>query len=396
MFLRLAAFALLISACVSARTVTGTVEGHVTDNTGAAVPGAEVLAKQPDTGLVRRTETNAEGYYQLTFLPVGQYSVEASAQGFGGVQRKAIVELSSIRTANFQLQPASMATEVTVIADASLIETARGEVKSNIDERTIEDRPLASRNILSLVEQLPGFQSTGGYGGVNNPTVSTGSYVAFNGTGSRSATFQIDGVNNDDASEGSNHQNVNVSSIKEFQVLTNSYSAEFGRAGGAVVLVQTKSGTNAVHGDAYEFLQNEKLNSNGFFNNASGRNPDGIVVAPRAPYRPNQYGYTIGLPVLKNRLFLFHAFERTSLIQHANSRAFLLPVDKILVGECRLCVNPAEHPNLDADVRFLQSILDRYPKARPNAPAFCNTCYIQQIRHDFPDQDYSGKTDWLM
>lgn len=396
MFHRLFVVSLLAFASLSAQTVTGTVEGHVTDVTGAAVPGADVVATQTDTGLVRRTQSNAEGYFQLTFLPVGEYTVEATAQGFGRVQRKAIVELSSVRAANFQLQPASIATEVTVVGDAALIETARGEVKSTIDERTIEDRPLASRNILALVEQLPGFQSTGGYSGVNNPTLSSGSYVSFNGTGSRSATFQIDGVNNDDASEGSNRQNVNISSIREFQVLTNSYSAEFGRTGGAVVLVQTKSGTNSIHGDAYEFLQNEKLNSNGFFNNAAGRNPDGSMVAPRAPYRRNQFGYTIGAPVLKNKLFLFHAFERTELVQHANSRAFLLPVDKIQIGECRLCVNPAEHPNLDADVKFLQSIVDRYPKVRPNAPAFCDTCYIQQIRHNFPDQDYSGKTDWLM
>ena len=128
--------------------------------------------------------------------------------------------------------------------------------------------------MLSLVEMLPGFQSSGSYSGVNNPTLSSGSYVSFNGTGTRSASFQIDGVANDDSSEGMSRQNVNISSIKEFVVLTNAFSAEFGR-GGTAVLVQTKSGTNRIHGDAFEFLQNQIFNSNGFFNNTAGNNPDG-------------------------------------------------------------------------------------------------------------------------
>jgi hypothetical protein len=111
--------------------------------------------------------------------------------------------------------------------------------------------------------------------------------VTFNGTGSRSAAFQIDGVNNDDSSEGINRQNVNISAIKQFQVLTNAYSAEFRRAGSAVILVQTKSGTNRFHGDAYEFFQNQLLNANGFFANSYGKKPDWALVSPRAPYRRN-------------------------------------------------------------------------------------------------------------
>ncbi|HET8546942.1 MAG TPA: carboxypeptidase regulatory-like domain-containing protein [Bryobacteraceae bacterium] len=385
---------LAAAAAVQGQTVTGTLEGHITDATVASVPGAEITAVSKDTGLTRRTVSNQEGYYQLTFLPVGDYSVSAQAQGFATSQRRAVVELSSTRAADFQLKPAAVATEITVTDEAALIETSRGEVKSTIDERAIEDRPLSSRNILSLVEQLPGFQSSGGFSGVNNPALSSGSYVAFNGTGSRSATFQVDGVNNDDASEGTNRQNVNVSAIREFQVLTNAYSAEFGRAGGAIVLVQTKSGTNRFHGDAYEFMQNDKLNSNGFFNNAAGRNADGAPVAPRAAYRRNQFGYTAGGPILHNKLFFFHSLEQTRLLQYSNSRVFLLPITRIQIGDCRLCVNPEQHPNLEADVKFLQTLLDRYPKVQPNARVFCEQCFIGRVRHNFPDQDYSGKFDW--
>lgn len=386
---------LLFALPAAAQTVTGTLEGRVRDTSGGAIPAASLTATNIETGLVRKTMADGAGYFQIAFLPVGTYRVASEAPGFGPMERTQSVELSAARTVEFTLKPAAVSAEITVVADSTLIETSRGEVRGSLDEKVIEDRPLSSRNILSLVEQMPGFQSTGGYSGVNNPTLSSGSYVSFNGTGSRSATFQIDGVNNDDSSEGSNRQNVNISSIKEFVVLQNAYSAEFGRAGGAVVLVQTKSGGNRYHGDAYEFLQNDKLNTNGFFNKALGRDTAGREVAPRAPYRRNQFGYTIGGPIRKNRLFFFHSFEQTRLRQYSTVRRFIfLPTDKVQVGECRLCLNPAEHPNLEADRQFLQDILDRFPKKAPNATAVCERCYVETRGSSFPDQDYSGRFDW--
>ena len=395
MLRRLLLTALCAATAAYSQTVTGTLEGHVTDATGAPVANTQIAAVNKETGLKRTTVTNQEGYYQLTFLPVGEYTVAAELKGFNTVRRAALVELNASRAIDFRLQPADVAVAVTVEAEVPLIETSRGDLKSSIDEKVIEDRPLSSRNILALVEMLPGFQSTGGFSGVNNPTLSSGSYVSFNGAGSRSAAFQIDGVNNDDSSEGSNRQNVNISAIKEFQVLTNAYPAEFGRAGGAVVLVQTKSGTNQLHGDVYEFFQNEKLNANTFFGNSFGVKPDGTPVSPRAPYRRNQFGYTVGGPVRRDRLFFFHSFEQTRLIQYNTFTRFIfLPTDRIQVGECRLCLNPAQHPNLEADRAFLQSILDRFPKSPPNNPAACDHCYTETKQASYPDQDYSGKLDW--
>jgi outer membrane receptor protein involved in Fe transport len=384
----------VLAASAAAQTVTGTLECRVTDPTGAVIVGADVSVKNEETGLERTTKTNQEGYAQLTFLPVGRYTITAGAMGFGKEARPAQVDLNTSRSFEFRLKPAAVSTEVTVTGEAPLIDTARGEIVNNIDSQAIEDRPLSSRNILSLVEMIPGFQSTGGYGGVNNPTLSSGSYVAFNGTGSRSAAFQIDGVNNDDSSEGQNRQNVNVSSILQFQVLANAYSAEFGR-GAAVVLVQTKSGTNRIRGDAYEYLQNQVLNANTYFGNAAGRKPDDSLVSPRAPYRRNQFGYTVGAPIFKNKLFLFHSFEQTRAIQYTTFTRYLFYTRYPLqIGECRLCFNPAEHPNLEADFNWAKSIVDRFPKVQPNAPAICDLCYIEQRRSSFPDQDYSGRMDW--
>ncbi len=384
-----------MSAVLFGQTVTGTLECRVADSSGAFVAGAEISVKNNETGLERSTKTNQEGYAQLTFLPVGEYTMIAGAAGFGRQSRVTTVELNTSKSLAFTLALATLSAEVTVTAEAPLLDTSRGELTNNVDAKTIEERPIASRNFLSLVEMLPGFQSTGGFGGVNNPTQSSGSYVSFNGTGSRSVAFQIDGVNNDDSSEGQNRQNVNISAIKEFQVLTNAFSAEFGRSGGAVVLVQTKSGTNRLHGDLYEFLQNEKLNANSFFGNASGRNASGDLISPRAPYRRNQFGATAGGPIIKNKLFLFGSFEQTRLIQYNTYTRYLFMSDNPLqVGTCRLCVNPADHPNLKQDMDFLQSILDRFPKEKPNNPNLCDKCFTALRTASYPDQDYSGRIDY--
>jgi len=387
--------ALLGAGLLPAQTVTGTLEGRVMDASGGVIVGAQLTAKNSETGLVRNTQTNQDGFYQLTFLPVGSYTVKVEAAGFGPRERPALVELNATRTISFELKPAAVAVTIDVKAEVPLIDISRGDVKATIDEKTIEDRPLTSRNILSLVEMLPGFQSSGGYSGVNNPTLSSGSYVSFNGTGTRSAAFQIDGVGNDDSSEGTNRQNVNVSTIKELQVLTNAYSAEFGRAGGAVVLVQTKSGTNKFHGDVYEFLQNEKLNANSFFNNSYGLKPDGTPVAPRSLIRRNQFGYTFGGPIFTNKLFFFHSFDQTRNQQYGTSTKWIfLPTEKLQVGDCKTCLNPAQHPNLQQDMAVLQSILDRYPKVQPNNPVACDHCNTTALKHSYPDQDYSGRLDY--
>src|SRR5207253_1442228 len=153
-----------------------------------------------------------------------------------------------------------------------------------------------------------------------NPTNSTGSYAAFNGMGSRSTSFQIDGVNNDDSSENQNRQNVNIATIKQVQVLTNSFSAEFGRSAGAVMQVQTKSGTNQVHGDAYDYMQSDSFNANTFFANQLGR--------PKGAVDRNNYGWVINGPVKKNKLFFLQSGDRIRNVGTSSITRFIwLPSD---------------------------------------------------------------------
>jgi len=409
---RLLTTILLTTAVTSAQTVSGTLAGTVADSTGAAVPGVEVTAKNEETLAVRVTQTNEQGYYLFSFAPIGRYEITVSLKGFQTIVKKGVqVDLNRTTSADFAMNPAQVAETVEVTGETPLIETAQGDVKHSLNERQIEDTPLAGRNFMSLVEQIPGFGNAPWIGSSNNPTQSTGSYAAFNGQGSRSTTFQIDGVNNDDSSENQNRQNVNISSIREFQILTNSFTAEFGRAGGAVVLVQTKSGTNRFHGDVYEYHQSDIFNANSFFNNRAG--------VPKGGVDRHQYGWTIGGPVRKNKLFFFHSAERVRDVASVSiSRFIWLPGDGPRAcepGEVPrpggpYCVDPATHPNLQRDLNWMKGIMSLWDTEElrgktPNDAATCgdliasgrqNRCVrVDGVTHRFPDSDYSGKIDWL-
>ena len=382
-----------------AQTVAGKIEGRVRDKGGAVIAGARIEARNQETGFERSTFSNGEGFFRMDFLPLGLYSVRADFQGFRPLQKTGVsVELNKSTVSDFVLDVAPVTESVVVSGEAPQIETTTGELKGAIDQQTIESTPLSGRNFLSLMELVPEFQLAAFSTSANNPTLSTGSYASFNGTGTRSTTFQTDGVNNDDASENQNRQGVNISAIRAVQVVTNAYSAEFGRGAGGVVLVQTKSGNNKLHGDAYDFLQNEKLTANSFFGNAAGRRPDGSLISPISPTKRNQFGGTAGGPLLKDRAFIFLSFEQIRFRQFAViTRDIFLPEEQLQVGECDLCLKPSEHPNLQADLKFLQSILDRFPKTAPNnfsQPG--GRAYTSQARHDFPDQDYSGRLDFRL
>lgn len=417
---------LLLSAGVlSGQTVTGTLSGTVTDSSGAVIPGVEVAAKNEETGLTRSALSNDEGYYVMSFLPIGAYTVTVDLQGFQKIVKSGVlVELNKNTVSNFRLEVSTVGEVIEVTGETPAIETTTGEVKHSLDAKTIEDTPLPGRNFMSLVEQIPGFQNASWIGSSNNPTNSTGSYAAFNGQGSRSATFQVDGVNNDDSSENQNRQNVNISTIKEFQVLTNAYTSEFGRAGGAVVLVQTKSGTNKFHGDAYDFIQNDIFNANGFHRNARGSDPlTGRPLLPRQTVRRHQYGGTFGGPVRfpgldgRDHLFFFASAERIRNKTSGTSTRFIfLPGEEARAcnpGEVArpggpYCVDPATHPNLTRDLAFMRSVQSLWKTkelegAVPNDPAACadliasgrpNRCVTRTVQNTFPDSDYTGRIDW--
>src|SRR5439155_21673213 len=301
LFLTGATLILLLASAGAAQTVTGTLQGTVTDANGSVVPGAEIVLHNVDTGQERTLKTNGEGFYLASFVPLGRYSVSASQKGFAKVQESIEVTLNQTRVVNFTLKPTGVTEAVIVTSEAAPINTTNAEIKGTLNTQEILDKPTFNPgNFLTLAETFTGFQENP-TSGQNNPTSSSGSSINFNGTGTRGATFQINGVNNDDSSENQNRQGVALSTIKEFQVITNNFSAEFGRGYGSDVLVQTKSGHHEIHGDAYEYHQNSLSNEKSYFARS----------VPKPVNHRDEYGATAGFPILQDNLFGFAAFDQT-------------------------------------------------------------------------------------
>jgi len=368
----------IMSAPATAQTVTGSIEGHVTDQTGALVAGATVSVRNTETGQERTMTTNSEGYYRASFLPIGPYRVAASFTGFASlVYEKVQITLNQTTVTDFSLRPATASAEVTVTDIVAPINLTDAQVKQSLTSQEIIDKPtLNPGNFLTLAETFTGFQENP-TSGQNNPTLSSGSSINFNGTGSRGATFQINGVNNDDSSENQNRQGVSLSTIKEFQVITNNFTAEFGRGYGAVVLVQTKSGTNKIHGDVYEFHQDSALKAKSFFT-------PGTVKKPVD--RRNEYGFTVGLPIIKDRFFWFGSFDQTR-----ESGGLSYTRDLLLPNERTPRLEPVN--DTPANRAFIQSVIARFPaNLVPNDPRSPRT-YVGAQNRNFPASDYSGRID---
>src|SRR5713101_8954582 len=365
--------------CLRAQTVTGTLQGAVTDTSGGVLPGAGIAIHSKETGQQRNLTTNARGSYTATFLPIGKYRVEASLSGFGSVVHENVeVTLNNTTVENFSLDP-KISAQVRVTAEAPHIDTTDQEIKGSLNEKQIMDKPtLATGSFLSLAEIFAGFNENP-TSGQNNPTLSSGSSVNFNGTGTRGATFQINGVNNDDTSENQHRQNVPVATIQSFQILTNSYSAEFGRGYGSVVLVQTKQGTNNVDGEVYDYSQDNKYIS---------RDRTQVSLDHGQHYR-RQFGATAGFPIMRDRLF---AFLDTDQVQDKGdvlvTRGVFLPSD----------LDPSKRLTLGNDTpenrAWQDSIIARFPKGGPNAPNIAARAYQGFQHSNLPKRDLSARGDF--
>ena len=375
---------LLVVMCVASaaigQTVSGTLRGTVTDSAGAVVPNATVTIRSKETGLERTMQTSGDGSYFLPFLPIGLYELEASRTDFNKVLRTDVrISLNETTVINVRLDP-SVTGEVTITDEQPPINTTNAQIAGSLNSTQILERPVANQqNFLTLAETFTGFQENP-TSGQNNPTASSGSSVNFNGTGTRGATFQINGVNNDDSSENQNRQGAALATIKEFQVITNNFTAEFGRGYGAVVLVQTLSGTNAIKGSAYWFHNNQALNAKSFFSH--GRKP---------VTRRNQMGAVVGFPIWKNKFFGFLSIDE---LRNSGANTFTrdLPLDYER--------NPANwfqtSPENDtpANRAFIQSVFDRFPTTLVPNDSRSPRVFVGAQPYSFPANDYSARFDW--
>ncbi|MBS1854114.1 MAG: TonB-dependent receptor [Acidobacteria bacterium] len=282
----------------AAQIDTGAIVGTVRDASGGAVPKATVELTNSATGVRRTTTTNEAGEYQFTALPPGTYSVRVTASGFGSQAQNDIqLHVQSRPSVDFSLKVGAVTETVEVQASGTVLQTQTADVGGVVQEKQIKDLPLNGRRYADLALLEAGMQKN-----VTNPNNQAPDRFSSNGNLETQNYFSLDGIDNNSGSTNLQEGSVQTvqpppDALQEFRVQTRTYSAEFGTSAGAVINASIKSGANAIHGDVWEFLRNNKFDSNSFFNNAGG--------VPRGHFSQNQFGGTIGGPIIKNRTFFF-------------------------------------------------------------------------------------------
>jgi outer membrane receptor protein involved in Fe transport len=319
----LLALLLLVATPLSAaaQSTTGNIQGVVTDTNGAVVKGATVKVINSDTGATKEAITNDEGFYRVTnLIPGRNYKIEVNAQGFSPSTREGVVILLGTENdANLLVSAAGVTEQVEVTTGEELIQTTQSQLSQSFSPKQLTELPILGGSIDNLALLTPGVATPG------DADFTNGVGISANGNRGRSNNFQIDGQdNNDNSVAGPSLTLTNTEAIGEYQIITNSFSAEFGRNSGAQVNVITKPGTNEYHGSLFWFHDNSALDS---LSNADEVAPvayqflvdngyeefTGLANRNKNPYRNNRYGGSIGGPIKKDKVFFFATYEGNRL-----------------------------------------------------------------------------------
>ncbi|MFN8812322.1 MAG: carboxypeptidase regulatory-like domain-containing protein [Acidobacteriota bacterium] len=315
-------------SALAAQTATAILSGTVTDPSGSAVVAAKVLIRSVATGIDRNTATNVEGRYYVPALPPGNYDIRIEQSGFkAALQRGITLQVQQTAVVNVQLELGDVSQQVQVDAAPPLVATENPTLGTVVNNKLIVDLPLNGRNFLQLATLSAGVSDGKGYGAQQPGVRGASTSISVNGLRPEFNNYLLDGVTNVDGNWNIIAISPSVDTLQEFKVQTNSYSAEFGRSVGGQVNAVTKSGTNQVHGTAYEFLRNDKLDARNFF-------------APRRPaYRQNQFGAGAGGPVYipkiydgRNRTFWFYNYEGLR-IRQGQTAVSTVPLDDYRTGD---------------------------------------------------------------
>ena len=302
----LALIALFVYAGVAAaQDAAGRIIGNVTDPSGSPVEGAKIHVENIDTHIAEETVSDRDGFYQVLSLKIGNYRVTVEAAGFRTeVFEKQNLQIAQSLRLDAKLQLGQQSESIEVSGQASNVETVNQTVGATVVGEAIQQAPLNGRNVLDLAKLQAGVTET------NGDSTAAGTYSIAGGR-SDSVTFLLDGGLNNNLLDNSVVFNPNPDTIQEFRILESDYSAEYGRNGGGVVSVVTKSGTNSLHGSAFDFVRNDDFNANSFFNKIDG--------LPRDDLKRNQYGGTVGGPIKKDRLFFFVGYQGQRLVAQQTS-----------------------------------------------------------------------------
>jgi carboxypeptidase family protein/TonB-dependent receptor-like protein len=327
LILALVGFAVLPTA--SRAQVTASITGNVEDATGAVVREATITVTSQETGATRTVLTDDSGNYRVLSLPLGPQELKAEKQGFKSVVRTGVsLEVGQQAVVNFRLELGELVQQMAVSEEAPVVNVTTASVSGMVDERQIKELPLNGRSFDDLIALNPGAIN---YSALKSPNTSTSNGNTFSVSGRRTSEnlFLLNGVEYMGSSQlavtpgGTSGYLLGIDAVREFNVLTDTYSAEYGKRAGAQVSVVTQSGTNQFHGTIFEFLRNSALDSPGPFDN-------GTVPS----FRRNQFGGAAGGPLKKDRLFLFGNYEgfrqsldlsSVSVVPDSNARLGILP-----------------------------------------------------------------------
>jgi hypothetical protein len=302
----------LLAPCLVFGQTNGEIRGTVRDQSGGVVPRARITAILMGTDTTRTVTADANGEFDIPELPVGTYEVTAEAKGFKKfVANGVVVSIGHVAVVDIGFQIGGSTETVTVEANAVQVETTSTQLGGVMTDTAVRELPLSTRNTYELLQLQPGVQSQLGadlFYGSDNPGV-----VSVNGGRGRANNYMVNGGDGNDIFVNAPAIQPSPDAIEEFRVLTNTFDAEYGRNSGSIVNVVTKSGTNQVHGDFYEFLRNKDLNTRGYFDTT---NPD---------YIQNQFGATLGGPIKKDRTFIFGSYEGDRRIQGGSAGLVSVP-----------------------------------------------------------------------
>lgn len=379
-------YALALFSQIASAQGTADILGTVTDNSGAVLPNAKVTAKSLDTGLERTTQTSGSGDYAFTLLPVGNYSVTVEAMGFKTFTQPRLTLAAGDRTrVDAQMQVGEVTQTLEVSAQATALQTDSSTVTGLVTTQAVEDLPVNGRNFIRLVQLAPGAGESvqSSLGGGNRPDDRRQtSVVSANGQNDSENNFLLDGMDNNERAIATIIVKPSIDALQEVKVDTNMYSAEMGRAGGAVINMITKSGTNSFHGTLFEFLRNDIFDAKNFFNVPQPGNP---LAGVKPEFRQNQFGGSIGGPIKKDKTFFFADYEGFRRIEGVTQQAAVPTACELGRVTCNGITqlgnfsdsttpiyNPITHtqfPNNVVPLSMISTIAQNYAALYPTLPA---------------------------
>ena len=304
--LALLGLCLLVTTAGLAQTTTGRIVGTAGDETGAVIPGVEVTITDSATGLVRSLITGESGVFSAPSLPPASYDVQASLPGFQTELRTGVVlPVGAVVTVDFVLRVGAVSEVIEVTAAAPLLESETASLGQVLDSEKVTDMPLNKRHFMFLTTLTTGVQPSVEGSNLANQNFS----LHASGSRERDNNFLLDGVDNNDTGNAQLVIVPSIEALQEFKIQTSTYNAQFGRAGGAVINIQTKSGTNEFHGTFFEFLRRDRFDARNFFSDKKGN------------FKRDQFGFVLSGPIVKDRTHFMVNYEGTRQNQIQSSLA---------------------------------------------------------------------------